>query len=112
MLISPSAQDPSVVASGGAVQKILEIQEEMIMIDKHNREHGSGNATGSCVYCERKRQHLGQQETGKPHRIKKKIRTSNEIERSVDASGKNGCLVVPRSWVGKRVKIILLDEKY
>jgi putative transposon-encoded protein len=111
MLVSPSAQDPSIVAPGGAVQKILEIKEEMIMIDKHNREHGSFNANGSCVYCERKRQLLGQQEIAKPDRIKKKIRTTNEIERSVDASGKNGSVVVPRSWAGKRVKIILLDEK-
>jgi hypothetical protein len=111
MLESSSAQVPRTAASGGVVQKILEIQEELVMIDKHKREHLaiSNDTNNSCMYCQRRQQLLGGHETNKAAKAKKKNRTLNEIERSVDASGKNGCVIVPRSWAGKRVKIVLLD---
>jgi putative transposon-encoded protein len=110
MLVSSSAQVPSTGGSGSSLQKILEIQEEMVLIDKHKREHLAINndTDKSCVYCQRRQQLLG---GNRALKAKKKIRTSNEIERSVDTSGKNGYVSVPKSWAGKRVKIILLDEK-
>jgi hypothetical protein len=108
MLVSTSAQISNNSVSGGVVQKILEIQEQMAMINKHRREHHGNTASDSCVYCQRKMQILGREDTAKG---KKKVRTLNEIERSVDTSGKNGCVIVPRTWAGKRVKITLLDEK-
>lgn len=105
MLVSTAAQVSNSIASDGTVQKILEIQEQMVMIAKHKREHGAG-ISNNCIYCQRKNL-SGQHETVKG----KKARTSNELERSVDTSGRNGCVIVPRSWVGKRVKITLIDEK-
>jgi putative transposon-encoded protein len=108
MLVSTSAEISNNFASSGVVQKILEIQEQMAMINKHRREHIGNNTNEACVYCQRKMQMLGRQDTA---RTKKKVRTLNEIERSVDTSGKNGCVIVPRTWAGKRVKITLLDEK-
>lgn len=103
MLVSTSAQISD--NSDGTVQKILEIQEQMVMIDKHKREHASC-ISNSCVYCQRKNL-SAKHEAAKG----RKLRTSNELERSVDTSGKNGCVIVPRSWAGKRVKITLLADK-
>ena len=108
MLVSPSAEVSNNLASGGVVQKILEIQEQMAMINKHRREHIDNTTSDSCIYCQRKMKVFDRQDTSKS---KKKVRTLNEIERSVDTSGKNGYVIVPRTWAGKRVKITLLDEK-
>jgi putative transposon-encoded protein len=125
---SPSAstgQIPNIVigrSSGGSlVEKIVEIQKELILINKHKLEHNhiptahtESTSSSSCVYCQRRRKQL--LEGGSPvadnkaHQgIRKVIRTSNEIERLVDTSGKNGSVTVPKSWAGKKVKIILLD---
>jgi hypothetical protein len=32
----------------------------------------------------------------------------NDLERIVDDSGKRGQIIVPRTWVGRRVRVILL----
>lgn len=125
MLVSSSASSSSVQTLGndtagvGIVPRILQIQAEMLIINRHNREHSTGKPNDSCVYCQRKRELLQQHqilESQHPKnevivvKPKKKIQTLNEIVRSVDVSGKNSYVSVPRSWAGKRVKITLLDD--
>lgn len=33
----------------------------------------------------------------------------NELERTVDIASKKGQVIVPRTWIGKRVKVVLLE---
>lgn len=117
MLASTVGQISSIAGvSSSVTQKIIEIQKQLLMINKHKLEHIAGSqdiiqSNTTCIYCQRRQELYGKQETDKPESGKKRIRTTNEIERSVDKSGKNGCVIVPRSWTGKKVKIILLDGK-
>jgi putative transposon-encoded protein len=105
---------------GITTEKILEIQQEILLINKHKREHITDNGEirqpeSSCAYCQRhhhlievradRKMTIAQQEKNK-----KKVETLNEIERTVEVSGKNGCVTVPRTWQGKRVRIVLVDE--
>jgi hypothetical protein len=98
VIVSP---DPVPHRHGIVTEKILEIQQEILLINRHEREHIANGEIrqphASCVYCQRR----GRQ---------KKAGTLNEIERRVDLSGKSGCVLVPRTWSGKRVRIILVDE--
>ncbi|HEV8405709.1 MAG TPA: DUF2080 family transposase-associated protein [Nitrososphaera sp.] len=110
---------PTTVASSGIVmQKILAIQQEILMINKHEKEHivsngEAGQLESSCGFCQQQnivihnRNGTDQREKER----KKRLETLKEIERLVDISGKNGCVLVPKSWAGKRVKIILADEE-
>jgi hypothetical protein len=96
------------VQSEGTLARILEIQEKLGLIEKHKREH-SDEPRDSCSYCQ-KRRHFS--ETPQQHKVLKlkKIKTTFEIQRSVQASAKNGHFVsVPKTWAGKNVKVTLLD---
>jgi hypothetical protein len=108
--------------SNVATEGILEIHQEILLIDRHKREHISNDGEikqpeSSCQYCQRHR-HLnekpvdtkltsGKQDNRENNR--KKIGSLNEIERTVNISGKNGSVLVPRTWLGKRVRIVLID---
>jgi putative transposon-encoded protein len=121
MIVSP---DPIPQSRGNglgiATEKILDIQQEILLINKHKREHIADNGEirqpdSSCAYCQR-RQHLIEMRVDTKMTItqqeknRKKVETLNEIERRVEVSGKNGCVIVPRTWQGRRVKIVLVDE--
>jgi len=89
------------------LEKIMELQQEIALINLHERAHVSGASLHfepSCGYCQ---VHAGQI---KAARIEddKKAAVSSELERSVELGDKAGAVTVPRSWIGKRVKVVLL----
>lgn len=121
LIVSP---DPIPNCDGDLMMgKILQIQQEILSIDKHKRQHITiegeiKQQDSSCAYCQR-HHHVNEptvegktvsEEIDNRPRIKRKRETLNQMERRVDLSGKNGCVLVPRSWSGKRVRIILVDE--
>jgi len=121
LIVSP---DPIPNRNGDLMMgKILQIQQEILSIDKHKRQHITNEGEfkqpdSSCTYCQR-HHHVNEptvegktvnEEIDNRPRIKRKRETLNQLERRVDLSGKNGCVLVPRSWSGKRVRIIIVDE--
>jgi len=110
--------------SSSTVEKISEIQNEMNRIKLHQTEHvvlvGRSKEIRrldrSCRYCsiyfENNPSPARQQDQIAPpvglRLNEKKPAASKDLERTVDIAGKKGCVVVPRSWAGKRVKVILL----
>ena len=88
-------------------ENIFKIQQEILLIEKHGKEHVSNGEISkrdsSCWYCHRHQEPAEIKEKRKPA-------TTNEIERIVDMSGKSGVVVVPKTWFGKTVKIILVEE--
>ncbi len=96
-------------------REIIAIHEEIALIDLHRTEHMSGygqfkQLDQSCKFCQ---PHFGseakQEVTCAPEPQEKKARPAeNNLERTVDVAGKKGQIVVPRSWAGKRVRVMLL----
>jgi len=95
-------------------QRIIEIQKEVKQINVHQREHvtnsGGMQLDRSCRYCQVS---LSDTNWITPHSELpvdgvRHADTMNELERTVDLAGKKGQVSVPRNWVGKRVKIVLL----
>lgn len=101
---------------GIVMQKILVIEQEIVMLNRHEREHipkhgEQAEQSTSCPYCQE--QDLKKQQTSacdKQEENGKKIATLNEMEREVEISGKNGCVLVPKTWAGKRVRIIIVED--
>lgn len=101
---------------GIVMQKILVVEREILMLNRHEREHiakhgEQAEQSTSCPYCEE--QNLKKQETNaydKQGENGKKIATLNEMEREVEISGKNGCVLVPKTWAGKRVRIMIVED--
>lgn len=117
MIVSRDLIQSSGGSSGIVMQKILAIQQEILMINKHEKHIVSSGEAGqpesSCGFCQQQnivihdRNGTDQREKER----KKRLETLKEIERLVDISGKNGCVLVPKTWAGKRVRIILVDEE-
>ena len=110
-LVSTSANTPSIV-----MQKILAIQQEILMINKHGKEHtANNNEVRQLQNSDTAYQQCnvaisdGVQQPDKER--KKRLETLNEIERSANIAGKNACVLVPKTWAGKRVKIILMNDE-
>jgi putative transposon-encoded protein len=100
---------------GIVMQKILVVEQEIVMLSRHEREHIAKHGdqveqSTSCPYCQE--QNLKQQTSAceKQEENGKKIVTLNEMEREVEISGKNGCVLVPKTWAGKRVRIIMVED--
>jgi hypothetical protein len=111
-------------------QKLIEIQDEIIRIEIHRVKHltmekNPGELDPTCKYCSMNSegkmskdlksesiQELPEPKINKNVVIKKEISKPsaqfNDLERTVDDSGKRGQIIVPRTWVGRRVKVILL----
>jgi len=112
-------------------QKLIEIQDEIIRIDIHRVKHlaiekNLRELDPKCKYCsmnfeEKMGKDLleasGTQELKEPEitknvvirkEISKPSAQFNDLERTVDDSGKRGQIIVPRTWVGRRVRVILL----
>src|SRR5919197_3822176 len=110
MISSSLSSEQSQSSTFGAVgHKLLKIQQEVLLLDKHNMEHITKGETkhptdNSCFYC--------QKNSPKPtnHQERKKVEASFEIERVVEISGKSGCVIVPKAWMGKMVRIALLND--
>lgn len=107
--------------------KIIQIQEEISQIELHRTEHMVGygivkHPDGSCKYCQpylvkqdapaavvaSQPKVILQQSNSNPSSARKSSGTISDLERIVDSAGKKGQIVVPRSWIGKRVKVTLL----
>jgi putative transposon-encoded protein len=95
-------------------REIIAIHEEIALIDMHRTEHMAAYGQvkvldQSCKYCQ---PHFGseikQEAAPEPQEEKKAKPAENNLERTVDIAGKKGQIVVPRSWAGKRVRVILL----
>jgi putative transposon-encoded protein len=116
MIVSPDLVPNNRDRLGIVMQKILVVEQEILMLNRHEREHiakhgEQAEQSTSCPYCQE--QNLKKQQTGacdKQEKNGKKIATLNEIEREVEISGKNGCVLVPKTWAGKRVRIIMVED--
>ena len=117
MIVSRDMVPSTGGSSGIVMQKILAIQQEILMINKHEREHivshvEARQSESSCGFCQQQNLVIHDRNGTDPREKerKKRIETLKEIERLVDISGKNGCVLVPKTWAGKRVRIILVDD--
>jgi hypothetical protein len=90
-------------------KEIVAIREEITLIDLHRTAHMDGinlrQADKSCKYCQ---QHVHQPSAQPAENPKAPIATSNDLERTVEISGKKGQITVPRGWAGKRVRVTLV----
>ena len=99
------------------MQKILEVQQQIVMLNRHEREHitntsDMGKPNPSCLYCQQQSstENCAQVGSRQLQDSKKKISTRNEIEREVEISDRNGCVIVPKTWAGKMVRITLVEN--
>lgn len=95
-------------------QEIAAIRDEITLIDAHRTEHMDGTkvrqADRSCRYCQQylpKEQHAPET-MAKPEVERASLNVVNNLERTVDVAGKKGQITVPRSWVGKKVRVTLI----
>ena len=90
-------------------KEINAIREEISLIDLHRTAHMDGKnvrqADKSCKYCQ---QHLPQQAVQQVVTARAPIPTVNDLERTVEVSGKKGQITVPRGWAGKKVRVTLV----
>jgi putative transposon-encoded protein len=97
--------------SSAILEKIMELQQEIALINLHERAHVNRGDKGfepSCSYCLASSGKLSTATVEAETEIKK-ISVTTELERSVELVGKAGSVIVPRNWAGKRVKVVLLD---
>lgn len=117
MIVSPDFIPSSPNGTGIVMQKILEVQQQIVMLNRHEREHitstgGMAKPNTSCPYCQQQcNTENCDQVSNRQHDNKKKISTRNEIEREVEISDRNGCVIVPKTWAGKMVRITLVDDE-
>ena len=113
MIISPNVIPNNMTDTGIVTQKILEVQQQIVMLNRHEREHITGDTytrNAACPYCQdcdTDNFPIGNNQK----ESKKKISTRNEIEREVEISDKNGRVIVPKTWAGKLVRITLVEDQ-
>lgn len=106
----PPMMSPTFSPDKSAVipKEIAAIREEISLIRLHRTEHMEGlkvrHADSSCKYC----QQYVPQPTVQQVIAPVPIPTVNDLERTVEVSGKKGQITVPRSWAGKRVRVTLV----
>jgi putative transposon-encoded protein len=90
-------------------KEIVAIREEISLIEQHRTEHMEGlrvrQADNSCKYCQ---QHLQPIAESQHAVVRAQISTVNDLERTVEVAGKKGQITVPRSWLGKRVRVTII----
>jgi putative transposon-encoded protein len=97
--------------SSAILEKIMELQQEIALINLHERAHINRVSTEfepSCSYCLASVGRLKVERTETDSG--KKTSTATELERLVELVDKAGSVTVPRNWAGKRVKVVLLDS--
>ena len=114
MISSPDFVSRSSDANSSTMQKILQIREEIGMIAMHEREHVNANGKvlkleESCQYCRRRSTNDELKIIDNPAK-KSAGSTLYELERTAEVFGKNAHVLVPKSWAGRRVKIVLVVE--
>jgi hypothetical protein len=116
MIVSPGLIPNNSNGTGIVMQKILEVQKQIVMLNRHDREHiasagDKAKPNTSCAYCKQQYEFENwDQISSRQQENKKRISTRNEIEREVEISDRNGCVIVPRTWAGKRVRITLVED--
>ena len=99
---------------GSLTPQIAAIRDEITLIDAHRTEHMDGTkvrqADKSCRYCQ---QYLPKEPqapaaSASAEAERAPLNVVNNLERTVDLSGKKGQITVPRSWVGKKVRVTLV----
>lgn len=115
MIVSPDLVPNGCNSLGIVMQKILVVEQEILMLNRHEREHVATSGEWakqsiSCPYCQQENLKLHANASVKQEANGKKIAILNEMEREVEISGKNGCVLVPKTWAGKRVRIMILDD--
>ena len=94
-------------------KEIVAIREEITLIELHRTEHMQGlnvrQADKSCKYCQQHLQPKEEPATEIERNVgRSPISTLNNLERTVEVAGKKGQITVPRSWLGKRVRVTLI----
>ena len=97
------------------MQKILAIEQEILMINKLERVPMSNNgevrqSMNSHASCQGHVLTNPEKANQNEKERKRRGETLNEIERLVDVVGKNTSVLVPKTWAGKRVRILLIEE--
>ena len=90
-------------STSAILEKIVELQQEIALINRHEQAHVQ-LFDSACSYCQ------GNLARTRPEPQTKRGSVTCELERSVELVGKGGGVSVPRSWVGKRVKVSLLAD--
>jgi putative transposon-encoded protein len=112
MVSTVSEQHPSLEHFEYVLNRLIEIQQEYCESEKkEDNSNPTADLTLNPLFCI-KEQSGDASSDKKESRSdkKKKIETLNEIERTVDVSGKTGSVVVPKAWAGKRVKIMVVES--
>jgi putative transposon-encoded protein len=97
-------------------KEIAAIRDEIGLIDAHRTAHMEGSRIrqldSSCKYC---KPYAEKAEEKKVPVVKDQamatrgsLSTVNDLERTVEVSGKKGHIIVPRSWAGKKVRVTLI----
>lgn len=90
--------------ASAVLEKITSLQREIALINLHERSHVRNGEAGfepTCRYCQ----------PGKEAQERKKAPGSvvSELERCVESDGKAGAVLVPKSWAGRKVRVVLLE---
>jgi hypothetical protein len=90
-------------------KEIIAIREEITLIESHRTEHMQGlrvrQAESSCKYCQ---PYLSQPKEKAKIAEHTPLATANDLERTVETSGKKGQITVPRGWAGKKVRVTII----
>jgi len=107
-MIPDGQNSPSIV-----MEKILAIEREILLINKQEKESMSNGLVRQSQNLSNSpsKWDISMSEIPKPTERKKRLETINEIERFVNTAGKNACVLVPKTWAGKRVRIVLINEE-
>ncbi len=92
-------------SASAILEKIVELQREIAIINRHEQAHLQ-HFEPTCSYCQGG---VAKKVAVEEQRVKRASVTC-ELERSVDLASKGGGVTVPRSWVGRKVKVSLLAE--
>lgn len=89
--------------TSAVLERITALQQEIALINLHERVHVRNGEAGfepSCRYCKPSQE---QEKKKSPGRV------VCELERCVEAVGKSGAVMVPKSWAGRKVRVMLLE---
>ena len=100
--------------NGKTLENIMRMKQEIGLIRIHDSEHVKSDGKvlaldKACPYC-RRHSTIDENSMVGVENKKKSATSQKELRRMADISGINGCVIVPRSWAGKNVRIILVED--
>lgn len=106
-----SEQHPGLGHFEYVLNRLLEIQQEFYSFEKkEDNVNPVADPSVNQPFCNKEHSEESSSERKESWSDrKKKIETLNEIERTVEVSGKTGIVIVPKAWAGKRVKIMVVE---